>query len=255
MKALRGFLGGLAALLLLASPVLAQTGLNLSVRKDFGYNNGSQIRGTFSMSVSSPESLRSVTFFIDGKQVGVASAAPFSWQFQTTDFADGWHQLTATALTAGGQALTSDARRFEFISQAQEQSGMSRIIVPILGIVAGIFVLMIGFQFLAFRSRKREPVPLGAHRRYGIRGGAICPRCGRPTPIHLTALNVGIGTKLDTCENCGRFGLLRPRPLEELRRAEAAEVADARPDAPVREQSAEERLREQLDSSRYDEMK
>lgn len=254
MKTLRAILIGLFAALALAMPAAAQAALTLSVNKDFGYNNGSQIRGTFSMTATSSSALKSVTFFVDGKTVKQADGAPFTYQFQTTDFADGWHDLSATAVTADGQTLTASTRRFEFVSQAQEQAGMGGIIGPILGVVVVIFVVVIALQFLGLRRSKREPVPLGTQRKYGIGGGAICPRCGRPTRIHLGALNLG-PVKLGFCENCGRFGLLKVASIDTLRRAEAAELAQAQPETPIPEQRPEDRLREQLDASKFDEMK
>jgi hypothetical protein len=255
MKAIRSIVVGLLLALACAAPALAQSGLSLDVSKTFGYNLGNQIRGTFSMRASGPADLQSVTFLIDGKAVGKADAAPFSFQFQTANYAVGMHELSATGVTAGGQSLTSPVRRFEFVSAQAEQSGMAKVVVPLLGLVAGIFVVMMLFQFVLFRGRKREPLPLGMQRNYGLRGGAICPRCGRPTVIHWSAANMGITTKLDFCDNCGRYGLLHPRPLAELRRAEQAELADAAPQAAIPEPTAEERLKQQLDSSRYEDMK
>ncbi|HEX9012688.1 MAG TPA: Ig-like domain-containing protein [Anaerolineaceae bacterium] len=258
MKAKRGILFGMVLVLALAvsaGTVLAQAALNLSVTKSFGYNLGDQIRGTFRLSASGPGSLRSVTFLIDGQPIQTVSAAPFAVQFQTTTYTDGWHDLSATAETADGQRLASDTRRFQFLSASQQQTGFTKVIAPLLGVVVVIMVGMTAVQFLAFRGRKREPIPLGAHRNYGIRGGSICPRCGRPTPLHLGAINLGFGTKLDMCENCGRYGVLRVRPLVELRRAEEAEIASAQPDLPVREPTPEEKLKQQLDSSRYEDTK
>jgi len=254
MKTLRSLLIAVLLALVCAAPALAQSALNLTVNRDFGYNLGSQIRGTFSMKASGPSDLTSVTFFIDGQPVKQVDAAPFAFQFQTTSYADGFHDLSATGVTAGGQTLTSPMRRFEFVSASQEQSGMGKIVLPILGIVVVLFVVILGFQFLAFRRRKREPVPLGTHRNYGVFGGAICPRCGRPTPIPLGAMNLGF-SRLAFCENCGRFGILHPVKLEQLRRAEDAELQDAKSQVTIPEPTAEEKLKQQIDSSRYEDMK
>jgi hypothetical protein len=255
MKRLNSIWLGLLFALVCAAPALAQVALTLDVSKNFGYNLGSQIRGNFSMKVSGSADLQSVTFLIDGKAVGKAEAAPFVFQFQTGDYSVGVHELSATGVTAGGQTLSSPVRSFEFVSAETEQSGMAKVVVPLLALVGGIFVVMMLFQFVLFRGRsKREPVAPGTQRNYGIRGGAICPRCGRPTPIHWSAMNMGIMTKMDFCDNCGRYGLLHPRPLAELRRAEEAELKEAQAQSPVHAHSAEETLKEQLDSSRFEEM-
>jgi hypothetical protein len=255
MKTLRSIWMGVLLALVCVTPVMAQAALSLDVSKTFGYNLGNQIRGTFSMKASGPADLQSVTFLIDGQPVGKAEAAPFAIQFQTASYTVGMHELSATGTTASGQTLTSPVKNFEFISAQTEQSGMAKIVVPLLGLIGGIFVVMMLFQFVLFRGRKREPVALGTQRNYGIRGGAICPRCGRPTPIHWSAMNMGIMTKMDFCDNCGRYGLLRPRPLAELRRAEQAELADAQTAVAIPEPTAEDKLKQQLDSSRYEELK
>jgi hypothetical protein len=255
MKSLRALLFALFFAAVCAIPALAQTPLSLEIRKDFGFDLGSQIRGTFTLSAAGPADLASVTFLVDGKALRQVSAAPFATQFQTTDFPDGWHDLQVTGLTAAGQALTSPAVRFEFLSAAGQQAGFSKVTGPILGLVVGIFVVLIAAQFVGFRNRKRAPVPLGTPRRYGLRGGAICPRCQRPTPLHFGALNLGIGTKMDYCENCGRYGILHPRPLADLRRAEEAELQSAQASGPIHAPTPEEQLKQQIDSSRYEDLK
>ncbi len=238
----------------LATPALAQGELTLNVHRNFGYGNGSQIRGSFSMAVTGPQDLRSVAFKIDGAVMQEVSAPPFKINFNTGGYPVGWHELSATAVTADGRTLESNVRRFQFVSVDEEKSGTFRIVLPVLGVVFGFIAIMAVFQFVQFR-RKHETVPLGAHRTYGISGGAICPRCGRPFPLHWYAINAGLLTKLDTCEHCGRWGLFRRRSAEDLARAEVAELKDAQPDAPIHEVSPEEKLKQQLDSSRFDDMK
>jgi hypothetical protein len=255
MKPIRSTLLAILLALVFFVPVLAQTALSLGVEKAFGYNLGSQIRGTFTLKANGPSDLKSATFLIDGKPIRSVEAAPFAIQIQTGAYPAGMHDLSVTALTASGQTLTAPVRRYEFASAAQEQSGMKSIIIPLLGLVGVIFAVQIAFQFVAYRKRKHEPVPLGAHRNYGLPGGAICPRCGRPTPLHMTGINLGFRTKLDTCENCGRYGSLRVRSKGELLQAEEAELKEAQSQMPIHELTPEEKLKQQVDSSRYEEMK
>ena len=127
---------------------------------------------------------------------------------------------------------------------------MQKIIFPLLGVVLLMVVLGTGSQMLA--ARRRGPSPeAGFQRDYGFAGGSICPKCKRPTPRHMWGINMVVG-KLDRCENCGKWSIMRAQPIEVLRAAERAELASEKADAAaVPAQSEEERLRELLDRSRY----
>jgi hypothetical protein len=241
-------------LALTAAPALAQTELTLNVHRDFGFGNGAQVRGAFSVDVVTTSSLQSVTYLIDGQVMQEVKAAPFKFSFNTGKYPDGWHDLSATAVTADGRTLQSPNKRLNFLSAEQEKTSMTGIIFPILGVLGGIIVVVALGQFVIFRTRKHTQVPLGAPRHYGFHGGAICPRCKRPFPLHWYAANAGIMTKLDTCENCGRFGLFRPASREALLQAEQDELRQAQPQVPMHELSEEEKLKQQLDSSRYEEI-
>lgn len=239
----------------LALPVLAQSELTLAVHRDFGSAQGSQIRGTFSMDVQSASPLQSVTFKIDQQVIQEVKAAPFKIQFNTATYANGWHELSATAITTSGQTLQSNTKRFQFMSAEEASKAMTSILVPLFGAVGVLILATVGVQFLMFRSRSQNKVPLGAPRTYGFRGGTICPRCHRPFPIHWWAMNLTFAGKLDTCEHCGRFGFFRPYPMQKLREAEAAEVQDAVSTVtPIHELSEEEKLRQQLESSKYEDL-
>jgi hypothetical protein len=241
-------------LALVAVPALAQTELTLNVHRDFGFGNGAQIRGAFSVDVVTTNSLQSVTYLIDGQVMQEVKAAPFKFSFNTGKYPDGWHDLSATAVTMDGRTLQSPLKRFNFVSAEQEKSATAGILFPILGIVLGIIVVVAFAQFVLFRTRKHTQVPLGEARNYGFHGGAICPRCKRPFPLHWYALNAGITSKLDTCENCGRFGLFHRASREALLKAEQDELREAQPQVPMHELSEEEKLKQQLDSSRYEEI-
>jgi hypothetical protein len=255
MSALRRVFLTAALLALIASPALAQDEeLRISVRKNFGFNAGSRIQGSFRLEATGPADLVSVTFLVDGQPIGTVSQPPFRLDFRTEDYALGSHELGAVGETAGGRALTATPRTFEFVSAAAGWDLTMSFMVPLLVIVGLVMLLGLGVPFVQSMRGQRQSVPPGTERNYGLVGGAICPKCGRPTPRHLWGLNMLVG-KFDRCENCGRWSLLRAAPLSELRAAEAAERRQARaaargsaPDA-----SPEEQLRRQLDDSRFTE--
>lgn len=240
-------------MLFAAAPVLAQqSDLTLYVNRNFGYSSGSQIRGSFTLSVDGPKNIQSVTFKIDGAVIGTVTEAPFKLKFQTTAYPLGWHELSAEATTTDGQSLVSGVRKFEFASTAQESATVQRITLPLGGIVLGLILVMLAAQFLAFRNLKNRPaLPLGAPRQYGVMGGAICPKCSRPFAVHWWAFNAGIGSKFDRCDHCGKWSVVRRINAAALAQAERDELKLAQPEVQVAGVTEEEKLKQQIDESRF----
>ena len=243
--------------LVVAAPVLAPAALaqgdelQLAVRRNFGYGGGDQIQGSFTMAATGPTDLASVTFKIDAQVVGTANAAPFQVSFNTADYGLGWHDLTAEGHTTGGQTLVAAPRRFDFVSAATGYQAAGRVVLPVLGVVLLALLVGGGIALMDIRRSQASPTPLGAERHYGLMGGTICPKCGRPFERHWWALNAGLG-KLDRCPHCGKWSIVRALPLDQLRAAEAAELKQAEGTLLVPELSPEEKLRRQLDDSKFD---
>jgi hypothetical protein len=230
---------------------LAQEGeLQLFVRRNFGYGGGSQIQGSFRMEAEGPAGLVSVTFKLDDQVVGTDTEAPWRVDFVTDNYPLGWHTLTAEGETGDGRTLRSNERRFEFVSAAAGWEAAGRLLTPLAAVLGLVALLVVGMAMLSALRSKRNPVPPGAPRQYGVFGGAICPRCGRPFSRHWWGLNL-VGAKLDRCDHCGKLSLVRAVPLEQLREAEAAERGRATSEAAPPPESEEELLRRQLDESRY----
>jgi hypothetical protein len=226
----------------------AEQGLRLSLGRDFGYGGFGQIQGLFTLTASGPADLQHVTFLIDGQTMGEASAPPFRLQFSTDSYSPGTHTLSAVGTTAAGQQLNSNEIRVEFLSRAAANSATTKILLPVLGLVA-VILLAIAATALLWARRHRN-FPLGEPRNYGMAGGAICPKCGRPFPLSLLGLNLGL-SRLTPCPYCGKWVRVRRRPLEELRVAEAAELQGAAGEAQVPEAGEEEAQQKALDDSRY----
>ncbi|MGQ0602953.1 MAG: Ig-like domain-containing protein [Anaerolineales bacterium] len=200
------------------------------------------------MEVEGPADLVSVTFKVDDAVVATVTTQPFRVDFETDDYGLGWHTLTALRQTGDGRTLMSNERRLEFVA-AEVGWRVGAQIAGIVGAsVAGIFVLVMGLQL--FLSRRAGPVSLGAKRNYGWLGGAVCPKCGRPFVLHLWGLNA-VGGKFDRCDHCGQWSLVRRASPQALAAAGAAEVAASPAQSPLTPSTAEERLRKQLDDTRY----
>ena len=239
----------LIVILIFAGPVLAQdeAELRLTLRRDFGYAGGGDIQGTFTIRASGPEDLQSVVFYLDGAPLGEAAQPPFELRFHTESYPLGEHSLSATGITASGREVSSNPVQVRFASANEGfQSGM-RIVLPLLGIVVGLLVLSFAISFVA--GGKLKNLPPGTPRQYGTAGGAICPRCRRPFSRHFISMNLLVG-KLERCPYCGKWSILAAQPLPVLRAAEAAELEAAGGET-IPQETEEERLRKELDQSRY----
>lgn len=234
-----------------AQSATPQSDYSLNVHRNFGFSSGSQIRGAFSAEVIGSGQIKTVTFLIDGKTMGQVIQAPYKIDFNTSDFSIGWHDLTATIQTQDNQTYTTQARRFEFVSADAETAAVKNIILPLVGGILLVVFLIVGGQFLIFRNRPLSNLPLGTPRNYGLKGGAVCPKCHRPFTLHWWSLNMGIGAKFDRCDFCGRAGLFRMTSLNNLRKAEAGELEMASPTGPVAPEDEKEKLKKMLDESRY----
>lgn len=243
----------LIPLLALAGPAYAQDApeLTLSLSRDWGYASGTgSIQGTFSMRASGPDDLVRVVFFIDGAPIGEATQPPFRLQFHTGDYALGEHSLSAVGYTAAGRELQSRPFRRIFVSAEEGMQTAGKIIIPLLAVVFAIMILSYGLPALLGRGKKTHLAP-GTPRNYGPVGGTVCPKCGRPFALHFFKLNLLVGA-LDRCPYCGRWSLVHRYDLEALRRAEAAELQDAASASePAAGLTEEERLRKELDDSRF----
>jgi len=245
------FLLVLILLGLTAIPVFAQqSDFNMGISRTFGYGNGDQIRGTFTLYISGGTNIQSVQFMIDGKTFSTVTSAPFRVPFETTSYSEGNHDLGAVIQTTDGQKVVVAPLTENFVSAADESSGMVSVIVPILGIVVVVALAGVLLQVFFFK-KKFANMPPGTARNYGFRGGTVCPRCHRPYSIHLWSLNIGIFTRLDRCDFCGKWALVRRISMEDLHAAEQKELESFENNKPVVEKTEEEKLRELLDKSKY----
>jgi hypothetical protein len=228
--------------------------LTLTVHRNVGYNSGgAQIQGAFRMEATGPENLISVTFKVDETVVGAVTQPPFKINFNTDDYGLGWHNLSAEAQTADGRTLLSETRRFEFVSEEESWKAAGKIMGPMFGLLGALVLAGLIMALVPTLTGKRSHLPLGAARHYGLLGGGICPKCQRPFAFHWWALNVSFVGKFDRCDHCGQWGFVRRASPEQLRAAEAAELQQARPETPLPEVSPQEKLKRQLDESRFTE--
>jgi hypothetical protein len=241
---------------LTAATVYAQsTGqLQLGLSRDFGYGGfGNDIQGLFTIKVNNPPAdLAKVEFYIDTTLMGEDIQAPFNLQFNTDSYTLGVHKLSAIGYLTDGAQISSNVIQVQFVPAGAATGTVLKIVVPIVGLV--VLVIVISYALpLILNKGKLSTVPPGTQRNYGIGGGAICPKCGRPFPLRMWFINMGPG-KLDRCPYCGKWSYVHRSSLAELRAAEQAELAQAEPTDTTKRETEAEKLKKELDDSRFQDM-
>jgi hypothetical protein len=217
--------------------------LALRLTRDWGYGAGGQIQGNFSLRVNGPDDIVKVDFIIDGEIVHTVSEPPFRYQFHTNDFAPGVHSMTAVGYKADGAPVYGTEFVRQFLSADEAKSSTMKIIVPILAIVG--IVTLVGALAPALMMRGKEFKPGN----YGAAGGTVCPRCTFPYSRNVLAPNLLVG-KLQRCPHCGKWAIVARASQAELQAAEERWAREGT--STVETPSEEERMRQMLDDSRFD---
>ena len=223
-----------AASLSLLVPAVAvraqETGepLDLRLTRDWGYGglNG-EIQGTFSLRVKGPEGVVRVDFIIDDAVVNSDAEPPFRYQFNTGEYPPGAHTLTAVGYLADGTPLHGKTYQRTFLTAAEAREATKALLVPLLLFVGAVTVG--GFLVSLLISRRAGYQP----GKYGMAGGAVCPRCGFPYTRHMMSPNLLVG-KLERCPHCGKWAVVPAASRADLQAAEERWAQDGgQRDAPV----------------------
>lgn len=230
--------------------VLAQEdSYSVHMSRIFGYGGGVNIRGTFKISlVGDDTAVRNVRFVIDGERLAEVTAPPFNFQFKTDDYGFGYHNLWAEVELHDGSAVTTSTVQYNFVSPEEEREQVGGVMGVILGGIV-VTLLVVGLAQGAFlKGSRKELHQPGEPRNYGMLGGTICPKCGRPFPRHLFGMNLVVG-RMDRCDNCGKWVMtIRATPTA-LQMAEEAEKADLAADEAATAVKADKSS--SLDDTRY----
>jgi hypothetical protein len=233
--------------LVLISAVSAQVEeLTLDLSRDFGSGgfNG-DIQGTFTVKASGPANLERVQFFLDETLLGEDSEAPFAIQFVTDNYPTGDHVFSAVGYTTDGKQIHSTTLGAVFVSKQEGSIATLKIIVPILMVVFVVKAISVRSSMTNVRKGKR--LPADAPSSYPF-GGGICPDCKRPFEFQLLGINMLVG-RLMPCPHCGKWSIMRRASMSELEGAEQAELYTEK--AQIHDASHEEKIRKELDDSRY----
>jgi hypothetical protein len=197
-----------------AQPALAHgDGLHLRMYRDWGYAGFEHdIEGYFSLIADGPADLERVEFYIGDELVSADEQSPFRVKFHTRDFSTGEQRIFAVGFTAGGAELRSNEYVRVFLSGEEAKQKTIALIGPILVFVAALFLISLLAQVLP----RNKPQP----GKYGISGGAVCPKCGLPMSIHFFSFHAG-WNNYERCPHCGKWSWVRKAKPEDLRAAEA----------------------------------
>lgn len=87
---------------------------------------------------------------------------------------------------------------------------------------------------------------------YGAFGGVVYPNCTLPYGLTMGKINLGIGA-LSRCPHCGKWRVVRRASPEALAAAEERLGGEASPTNEKVQIDEEEKLRRELDDSRFEE--
>jgi len=74
-------------------------------------------------------------YTIDGQVMAELISPPFTLQFNTSSYPAGVHELAARVTGADGKEYTTPARTVQFVTQEEQNAGMQKILVPMLGLI------------------------------------------------------------------------------------------------------------------------
>lgn len=219
------------------------------VRRDFGYGMGSDIQGTFSIRLlGEEEDVSNVTFYVDDSVLGNVTEKPFSIQFKTEQFEPGLHRLYAEVLLDNGNIIRTDAVQYKFLSQKESTQQIRDVLIWVGGAILGTMVIVSLVQSILINKAGKSAHQPGTPRNYGVLGGTICRKCGRPFPRHIWGMNLVIG-RLDRCDNCGKWVMTTRATPKALRLAEEAEMEALEEDQTAME--IEENEEDRLEETKY----
>jgi hypothetical protein len=224
----------------------------IQISRNFGYSSLSknEIQGNFTIAYSGPSNVKRVVFMMDGRPVAEKdSEYPYTFKFDTGSYSLGEHIISVVGYTQEGAALPAKEIHVKFVSASEGLKAGLQIAIPVLGLVVLATIVGIGGP-LVFNRGKNQILEAGTPRNYGMRGGAICPRCKRPYVLHVFSMHIGI-YKLDRCPYCGKWALVRPRSMADLRAAESLELEQASAPGQTSASSGDEKLRKDLEDSRF----
>lgn len=127
------------------SYVDAQSGLQMSFRRNFGLNLGTYINGDFTITGSGNDSIQELHLYFNGVEVANSSSNKLTFGFRTTNYSPGNTNITLIGRDSSGH-WTQITEFKNFLS--------STTMIPI--ILAVVIIVVIAIYFKYFRNRSKS---------------------------------------------------------------------------------------------------
>jgi hypothetical protein len=128
-------------------PVAAKPTLSLSFYKNNGSGIGNDICGLFTVNTEVSADVAYVEFYLDNQLQLNSTAAPFSWPFDTNNYALGLHTIKVVAYDSSGDQTTVEAQR-NFVEFP---------LLLVVGIIAAVAAaLVVAFDWAIYKVRKQK---------------------------------------------------------------------------------------------------
>ncbi len=135
-------------ILLLCPLAQAKPSIDLRFEKNNGYGVGNDIGGLWTATAVVSSDVHYVEFYLDGQLQQNDTSAPFSWQFDTSNYPSGAHVIKAVAYDS--QNVTA----FLQVNRNFQETPTTTITTIIVAIVIAIIVVSVAFAL--YQKRKTE---------------------------------------------------------------------------------------------------
>jgi uncharacterized C2H2 Zn-finger protein len=206
--------------LVFITKVSAEPTISLSINRiGPGANIGSDMNGMFTVSAQVSSDVARVEFYLNGTLQANDTTAPFSWTADSNDYPLGSYNITGVAFdSTGHQAVYSFNENF-----------IEMPMWTIIPLIVLLIVIFLGLPiFYIWYSRKGYDT-------------TKCPKCGYDYAQKILFVHIG-PSNLKRCPNCGKF-FFRGKPYNPSDNDDSPP-----PDSP----SDEDRLRKDIDKSKYE---
>jgi hypothetical protein len=136
--------------MMLFSLAEAKPSIDLGFKKNNGYGIENDIGGLWTVSAHVSPEVMYVEFYLDGQLQQNDSSAPFSWQFETSNYSSGSHAIKAVAYDSLDDTAFLQVERNFQVTSTETVMGI------IIAIVIAIIIAAIGFVLYRREQRSKE---------------------------------------------------------------------------------------------------
>lgn len=123
--------------------------LSLDLNRDYGFGMGNDIAGLFTLKADASSNTSYVEFYLDNQLQQNDTAAPYSWQFNTSNYTLGQHTLKAVAYDAAGQSQTSA------ITKNFVEDNTNQILIVVIAIAVIVTVIAVAVSVYRIKKNKK----------------------------------------------------------------------------------------------------